>query len=110
MRPALVIALGLVLAIAAIQQRETLTPPNSNAGELENELSLVQIEKMRVVSPDSDTAARLSEREEELKYALLADGTVQKSVRPRRSAGCPEPAASVPLCPFAVSGKRTPRS
>jgi hypothetical protein len=111
-----VIGFGMVLAIAAVYQRETPAVPIPDTGELENELSLVQIEKMRVISPDSETAARLDRREEELKYALLADGTLRervrrpKSVRLRRSADCPEPAASVPLYPSAVSGRRTPRS
>jgi len=115
MKPALVIALGLVLTIALIRQRQSPTPQSSDASALENELSLVQIEKMRVISPDPEAAARLSEREEELKYQLLTD-TGEKSimrgqtVRRHRSADYREPAASGPLCPFSASGKRTPQS
>jgi hypothetical protein len=109
MRPALVIALGVVCA--ALCMRETPAPPKSPAEELENELSLVQIEKMRVISPDSETAARLNEREEKLKYELLG-GRVDRpeAVRPRRWSACPEPAASGRPGPVPASGKRTPRS
>jgi hypothetical protein len=115
MKPALVIALGAILTVAVIHQREPATPNNSDTDALENELSLVQIEKMRVISPDPAAAARLSEREEELKYALLADRDGEKVmhreiVRRHQSADDPEPAASGRLCPFGVSGKRTPQS
>ena len=115
MKPALVIALGVILTIATGHQREPPTPKNSDTDALENELSLVQIEKMRVISPDPAALARLSQREEELKYALLAgrDGESamrRQIVRRHQSADYPEPAASGPLCPFAVSGKRTPQS
>jgi hypothetical protein len=109
MRPALIIALGVVFA--ALYLRDAPAPQKPATGELENELSLVQIEKMRVISPDSETAARLSEQEEKLKYELLGGGTLRESsVRQRRSSDGPERAASVPLCPFAASAKRTPRS
>ena len=109
MRPALVIALGVVCA--ALCMRETPAPPKSPAEELENELSLVQIEKMRVISPDSETAARLNEREEKLKYELLGDGVDHlEAVRPRRSSECPERDASDRPDPLPASGKRTPRS
>ena len=109
MRPALVIALGVVCT--ALCMRETPAPPKSPAEELENELSLVQIEKMRVISPDSETAARLNEREEKLKYELLGDGVDRpEAVRPRRWSECPEPAASGRPGPLPASGKRTPRS
>lgn len=109
MRPALVIALGVVCA--AFYLREAPAPPQSASDELENELSLVQIEKMRVISPDLETAARLSEREEKLKYELLVVGAgLPESVRPRPSADGPERAATVPLCPLPASARRTPRS
>jgi len=115
MKSALVIALGVVLTIAVTHRRQSPIPQNSDTGALENELSLVQIEKMRVISPDPEAAARLSQREEELKYALLAGSsgentTRRQSVRRRPVADYPEPVASGPLCPFAVSGKRTPQS
>lgn len=115
MKPALVIALGVVLTVALLRQRQSPIPQNSDTSALENELSLVQIEKMRVISPDPEAAARLSEREEELKYELLA-GRGEKStmrgqtVRRHRSADYRGPTASGPLCPFAASGKRTPQS
>jgi len=58
MKSALIIAFGVV-AISAVYQHEKLSPRNSGASELEDELSLVQMEEMRVISPDRDTAARL---------------------------------------------------
>jgi hypothetical protein len=109
MRPALVIALAVICAAQCM--RETPAPPKSATDELENELSLVQIEKMRVISPDPETAARLNDREEKLKYELLGEGAERpEAVRLRRSSECPEPAATGPLDPSHASGKRTPQS
>ena len=109
MRPALVIALAVVCAAQCL--RETPAPPRSTTDDLENELSLVQIEKMRVISPNAETAARLNDREEKLKYELLGeDAGYPEALRLRRSSDCPEPAASGPLGPSHASGRRTPRS
>jgi hypothetical protein len=73
MRLAPVFAVGLFLMTSRTHQRESPLPPRSYGEQLEDELSLVQIEQMRVISPDSRTAARLSYREERLKYALLGN-------------------------------------
>jgi hypothetical protein len=71
MKPALVVAAGLFLVLGAIHRPEHPAPARCGDGQLENELSLVQIEQMRVISPDSIAAERLSHREEQLKYKLL---------------------------------------
>jgi hypothetical protein len=71
MKLAPVFAVGLFLMTSSTRRRENPLPPRSHDEQLEDELSLVQIEQMQVISPDSNTAARLSHREEQLKYALL---------------------------------------
>lgn len=79
------------------------------AGPLETELSMVQIEQMRVISPDDGKAAELSYREEQLKYALLGEGSAEASAMRRAQRSCSQPAPA-PVCWRPASASGMPRS
>lgn len=83
------------LAFSTTHHHESSARQVRDAGSLENglstlqmesELSMVQIEQMRVISPDAAQADELSRREEQLKYALLGH---ESGVRPRLRLDCP---------------------
>jgi hypothetical protein len=70
MKTALVFAAGLFLIMSVLHRRERPAPARRGEGNIENELALVQIEQMRVISPEARVAAQFSRREEQLKYKL----------------------------------------
>ena len=87
MRPTLVLTIALAVAITGNTPR-TRTPlptPAANVrggGSLSQELSMVQIEQMRIISPDAASLEKLRRREEELKYALEAGRDIRPGERP----------------------------
>jgi hypothetical protein len=95
-RPRQAVSFAAVLALTLVPVRPRWNTAQSQP--LEGELSMVQMEQMRVIAPDSTHAAELSQREEKLKYELFVRErpTVECPLKPAVPATCVA-AARLPL-------------